>query len=110
MATKEPSRRLVHAAHAFTRGMLHEGHDPVGHEATAPHGVPGAGHLSDLHHAAPGRDHDAPSGSRGHDLDALHATGACVYQDLYSVTLHRGTDATAPAEVYAVSSGTFGGA
>ena len=90
--------------------MLHEGHDPVGHEATAADGVPAPGHLRHLDDTAPGRDLDPPSGSRGHDLEALHATGAGVYQDLYSVTLHRGTDATAPAEVYAVSSGTFGGA
>ena len=97
MAAEKTSRRLVHSTLAFLGWVLDESHDSVGHEATAADGVPGPGHLRDLDDATPGRDLDAPPGSRGDDLEPLYAASAGVHQDLYSVAFHLSTDATAPS-------------
>src|SRR5262245_47961769 len=72
------------------RGVLDQGEDPAGHEPGRPHHHAAAGHLVDLHQAAPG-DHLDPAASPGcHDLVGLSAAATRVDDDLDPVTLHHG--------------------
>src|SRR5260370_8794808 len=68
--------------------MLDQREHPAGHEPGRPHHHAAAGHLVDLHHAAPGDHLDPAAGPGGRDLVGLRATTP-VDDDLDPVTLHR---------------------
>src|SRR5712692_9296758 len=68
--------------------MLDQREHPAGHEPGRPHHHVAAGHLVDLHHAAPGDHLDPAAGPGGLDLVGLLATTR-VDDDLDPVTLHR---------------------
>ena len=95
MAAEASVSGLVDAALTLSGGVLDEGHHAAGHEAAAPHGVAGPGHLRDLDDTTSGGDLDASPRSCGLDLEALDTAGAGIHQDLDPITLHRDTDATA---------------
>ena len=68
-----PGRHVDRLLPALVRRVLHQGHEPAGHEAARSNGSPASRHFRDLDDAARRRDLDAPAGAGGHDLEVLHA-------------------------------------
>jgi hypothetical protein len=85
------SRGHLDATAFVQRWMLDEGYEASSHEAAGPDRLPCPRHLTHLDNPTGRNDLDATTGTRGHDLEGLHALPG-VDQCFDSIALHVAND------------------